>query len=170
MCSKSWPAVLSEALAGLARPGRPPRLAVVGVGHPLCGDDAVGSYLARQLGPQASESETSLVLDAGPAPENFCGVLRRFQPDLVLLVDAAEMNAPPGTVRLLDWQAAAGFDASTHTLPLRIFGAYLTAELGCQLAVLGIQPGGNEFGASLSPAAQAAADATACVLSLILSR
>ena len=37
-------------------------------------------------------------MEAGPAPENFTGPLRRFRPDLVLLVDAAQMDAEPGTI------------------------------------------------------------------------
>jgi hydrogenase 3 maturation protease len=169
MCSKSWTAALSKTLDGLARLGRPPRLAVVGVGHELRGDDGMGPYLARRLRSDMVADDSLLVIDAGAAPENFCGVLRRFQPDLVLLVDAAQMDAPPGTVRWLDWQAAAGFDASTHTLPLRIFAAYLNAELGCRLALLGIQPAANEFGTPLTPGAQAAAEATAHVLGEIIS-
>jgi hydrogenase maturation protease HycI len=144
-------------------------VALVGVGHELCGDDGVGPVVARALRSAAHDDGRLLVVDAGPAPESYSGVLRRFAPDLVLLVDAAQMDAPPGTVRWLDWQAATGLSASTHTLPLRIFGDYLIAETGCHIGCLGIQPASNDFGAALSPAVRDAAEACAQSLAEILA-
>jgi hydrogenase 3 maturation protease len=99
-----------------------------------------------------------LVIDAGPAPENTTGSLRAFRPALVLLIDAAQMNEEPGTVRWLDWREITGLSASTHTLPLHMLSMYLTAELGCEVAVIGIQPFGNLFDAPLSPVVQQAVD------------
>jgi hydrogenase 3 maturation protease len=168
MCARPWQTALRETLAGLRASGRTPRVAVVGVGHALCGDDAVGCYLARRLRSLAGDDERLLVVDAGPAPENFGGSLRRFRPELVLLADAAQMGAPPGAVRWLDWRAAAGLDASTHTLPLGLFAEYLVAELGCQVALLGVQPARHAFGSPLTPVARQAAEASAAALAEII--
>jgi hydrogenase 3 maturation protease len=115
-------------------------MAVVGIGHELCGDDAVGVRLAGLLKTLTGGNEALLALEAGPAPENFTGTLRRFAPDMTLLVDAALMGSDPGTVRWLDWREASGMSASTHTLPLNMLAAYLKEELGCEVALLGIQP------------------------------
>ncbi len=164
----SWQSLLRRALEHLNKAERPARVAVVGIGHELHGDDAVGVALARMLKMRVPEREGLLVVEAGPMPENSSGTLRRFGPDLVLLVDAAQMGAEPGTVRWLAWQIAGGNSVSTHTLPLTLFARYLTAELGCEVALIGIQPADLAFGAALSPAVREAAEATAEVLADVL--
>ncbi len=124
------------------------RIAIVGIGNEFNGDDAAGILAARRLSSLSGERERNdhsrlpefLVIDAGLSPEAYAGPLRRFQPDLVILVDAAELGEAPGTVRWLDWPRVEGMSASTHTLPLSIFAQYLVKELGCQVALAGIQP------------------------------
>lgn len=103
------------------------------------------------------ERDSVLVIAAGAAPENHTGVLRRFAPDLVLLVDAAQLDEAPGRVRWLAWQETSGLSASTHTLPPHLLAQYLTGELGCEVALIGIQPGDTTIGAPLSPEVQRAA-------------
>lgn len=132
------------------------RVAVVGIGHELGGDDAVGMQFVSLLQRKAIGCEHLMAVAAGPAPENFTGPLRRFGPHLVLLVDAALMDCPPGTVAWLDWREAEGFSASTHTLPLNLLADYLTIELGCEVALIGIQPGQTRVDAPLTPAVRAA--------------
>jgi hydrogenase 3 maturation protease len=131
-----------------------PRVAVLGIGHELRGDDAIGIAIARALQALVSFSERLLVIDVGPAPENFTGMLRRFKPDLVLMVDAAHLDEAPGAVRWVPWRDTAGFSASTHALPLRILGDFLASELECEVVLLGIQPANTAIGAPLSPVAQ----------------
>ena len=157
MLIKTWQASLQSCLNPPNRSENPVRLVVVGIGHELCGDDAVGVRLAGMLKPYAIGNEHLLVLEAGPAPENFTGPVRRFRPDVVLLVDAAQMNAEPGTVRWLDLQETNGISASSHTLPLHILVSYLQAELGCQVALIGIQPEQTFADAPLSASVQRAA-------------
>jgi hydrogenase 3 maturation protease len=161
MMSQTWQASLKASLNPPNRLDNPVRLAVLGIGHELCGDDAVGVRLAGMLRPRVAGNERLLVIEAGPAPENFTGPLRRFCPDLVLLVDAAQMNAGPGTIGWLDLQSVGGISASSHTLPLHILVSYLVAELGCQVALIGIQPEQTFADAPLTPRVQAAAQAIA---------
>jgi hydrogenase 3 maturation protease len=166
--ASSWQSPLRRTLEHLKKAERPARVALVGIGHELHGDDAVGVALARMLKMRVPERGGLLVVEAGPMPENSSGTLRRFGPDLVLLVDAAQMGAEPGTVRWLAWQIAGGNGVSTHTLPLTLFARYLTAELGCEVALIGIQPADLAFGAALSPAVREAAEATAEALADVL--
>src|SRR5574341_1098760 len=167
---RAWLNPLAQTLARLRRPDRPPRVAVVGMGHELCGDDAAGVAVARTLRsclPRSNgfrESRAFIVIDAGPAVENCTGLLRRFGPDLVLLIDAAQMDEAPGTIRWLAWQETDGLSASTHTLPPRVLAQYLMSELGCEVALVGIQPADTTMGAPLSPTAQAAAHSVAQAL------
>jgi hydrogenase 3 maturation protease len=145
------------------------RVAVIGIGNELNGDDAAGVLVARalkkeQISQFACKDSTRighqknapppevLVIDAGPAPENFSGPLRRFRPDMVILVDAAEMGQPPGTFAWVDWQDVDGFSGSTHLLPPTVFAQFLMDEIGCKMAFIGIQPASLAFDQQVSPA------------------
>lgn len=138
-------------------PWRPRRVAIVGVGHALRGDDAAGLAVAQRAG--RLSGERLLVLEGGPAPENVTGILRRFEPDLVLLVDAADLGAAPGTVRWLGPDDVEGLSATTHTMPLSILAHYLEQEMGCRVYFIGIQPGQNGIGEPLSEAVERAVQA-----------
>jgi hydrogenase 3 maturation protease len=168
MLQKPWQKNLQADLKRLQKPDRPPRLAVLGIGHELYGDDAVGVWLAGRLGRLAHSNESLLAVQGGPAPENSTGTLRHFGPDLVLMVDAALMDLEPGKTGWLSWQDTTGFSASTHTLPLHLLAAYLTAELNCEVALLGIQPAQTRVGAPLSPEVHEAAKDIAKSISEIL--
>jgi hydrogenase maturation protease HycI len=150
--SRCWRAALKQILTSAAEPGV--RAALVGMGHELRGDDAAGLWVARRW--RSIAPSRWLVLDAGPAPENFTGTLRRFAPDVILLVDAVEMGLPPGAVRLLELNHAESRSASTHTLSCHLLAAYLLAQRPCTIRLLGIQAGQDRLGAGLSPAAAAA--------------
>jgi len=159
---------LQANLKRLQKPDRAARLAVLGIGHELYGDDAVGVWLAGRLDELTLANKNLLAIQGGPAPENFTGTLRRFGPDLILFVDAALMDLEPGKTGWLSWQDTTGFSASTHTLPLHILASYLTAELNCEVALLGIQPAQNQVGAPLSPEVQEAAEGVAKTIRDIL--
>jgi hydrogenase 3 maturation protease len=130
------------------------------VGSDLRGDDSAGLVLARRLLSDERFKNVSdfLVLEGGPAPENLTGKLRAFQPELVLFIDAAHMDASPGAIQWIPLDAIDGMSASSHSLPLSILAKYITTELGCEVAVLGIQPGQNEIEAEITPAVCAAVD------------
>ena len=159
MSKLSWQESLRASLQHQTKTNNPPRVAVLGIGHALRGDDAIGLWLATRLKALAAGCNRLLALEAGPAPENFTGTLRRFQPDLVVMVDAAFMEAPTaGAIGWLNWQDTSGFSASTHTLPLHLLATYLTAELGCEVALIGIQPAQLTIDAALTPEVQQAAE------------
>ncbi len=181
MSEPCWKNSAAQALQSLSKPDRGARVAIVGIGHEMRGDDAAGVMVARALNviasreaakqpPAAREIASAqtvrlatthsgpLIVDAGPSPEAFTGPLRPFAPDLVLLIDAAQMNEPIGTVRWLDWRDTSGFSASTHTLPLHVLAEFLFNELECEVALIGIQPGDTSIGAPLSSGVQQAVE------------
>ena len=106
---------------------------------------ALQRYQARAL-----ISSSTIVIDGGLAPENFSGKLRQFGPHLVILIDAAHLDIPPGEIRWLEWEQAGGLSASTHTLPLSMFSSFIASELSCQVALLGIQVLKTESGQPVS--------------------
>lgn len=113
---------------------------MVGIGNELNGDDAAGILVAQKLwaGHQVPANYLSLV--AGSIPENASGPLRRFGPDLVIFVDAADSGLPAGTISWLNEDSIGGFSASSHTLPLTVLGGFLRNDLACEIVYLGIQP------------------------------
>jgi hydrogenase 3 maturation protease len=146
MCNPSWIVSLQEIISRMSKPQ--PRIAIVGIGNELRGDDAAGVIIARWLQPSARPS--ILVLDAGPVPENFTSLLRTFAPDMLLLVDATHMDEPPGTVQLLEFDSIQSDSATTHTLSSHLVINYLRTMLDCDTLLLGIQPGQNSLGVGLS--------------------
>jgi hydrogenase 3 maturation protease len=98
----------------------------------------------------ASDADRFLILEAGQAPENSTGALRSYNPDLILFLDAADMGEAPGAVQWVPEGEIEGMSASTHSLPLSMLARYLRLELGCKIALLGIQPCANEIGEAVS--------------------
>ena len=130
-------ATINEALRPLLASAR--RVAVLGVGAELRSDDFAGMAAAQALLPYA-DSERLLVCFGGAAPENCTGELRRFHPDVILVLDAAEMHLTPGEYALLDPSHITGATFCTHMLPLPVTLSYLEACCGCVTAYIGIQP------------------------------
>lgn len=182
MSNSSWTKQLAENLTNLARNRNKHcrlteggtdsdalRIAVVGIGNELNGDDAAGVMVIRSLEAALEPRPHFLLVDGGPAPENVTGPLRRFQPDLVLLIDAAYLEQPPGSIAWVDWENTEGFSASTHTLPPHVFAEYLIRETGCQVGVIGVQPAQLEFAEPMSPPVEEAVRELAHELTNLLS-
>jgi hydrogenase maturation protease HycI len=132
--------------------GGSPRVAILGVGNTLRSDDAAGMLVVRELSQRecAADPDHLLIFEAGHAPENVTGELRKFAPNLVLLIDAANMSEKPGIVQWIPEESIDGMSASTHSLPLSMLAHYLTLELNCKVIFLGIQPQSNEVGEIVS--------------------
>lgn len=163
MLPNTWQGSLDRLLSQLAiEKGKSFRIAIVGVGNALRSDDAAGVFVARSLSARdCLRSERLLVCEAGLAPENLTGELRKFAPDLVLFVDAAAMGERPGAMRWIAEESIDGMSASTHSLPLHLLVLYLTLELRCKVVLLGIQPASNEVGETPStPVLQAVEEVT----------
>ncbi|MBN1856389.1 MAG: hydrogenase maturation peptidase HycI [Dehalococcoidia bacterium] len=132
---------------------------VLGVGNILNGDDGIGPYIAEGLGAATHdrlhevaggrESGTVVALDCGTTPENYTSVVRREQPDLVLIVDAAVMGLPPGEVRLIPSDKMGVLTLSTHNMPLSLLIDYI-AEMAGEVRLIGIQPASMLLGESMA--------------------
>jgi hydrogenase 3 maturation protease len=153
-----WLDLLRRILERLRKRSTRPRLAVLGIGNELRGDDGIGPLVLRALQIRLAGHDRLFLADAGPAPENFTGALRRFAPHLVLFIDAAVLNEAPGSIRWIDPGETDGFSASSHTLPPSILIEYLAAELGCEIFLIGVQPQDSSFGAPLSKPVERARD------------
>ena len=153
------------------------RIAVLGIGSPLRGDDAAGLIAAQSLdrlrsrtlkAGKASWPDRVSVFIGETTPENLTGPLKAAKPNLVILIDAADMAAPPGHVEVLDPHDTTGITFSTHSLPLHVLADYLAATARCATLIIGIQPASSALGAQVSRAVRNAARAVAKAIATTL--
>jgi len=140
------------------------KVVLLGVGSDLRGDDAAGMLVAEQL----SNIPTLSVLLGGTAPENLTGEIKKSRPSHLLIVDAADMKAEPGTVKLLTPEEIGGFSFSTHALPLKVMVDFILADCPCAVMIIAVQPANVHFGAPVHPAVKAAVDSVVDALKAAL--
>lgn len=140
------------------------RVCVVGIGHPLRGDDGAGPAVVDML----QSGPDYLCLDAGPAPENYAEAIARFAPDHVILIDAADFGGVVGEVRLFDATEIGAAGVSSHAPSLKMLARYLEARSACRVHLLAIQPLSLHFGQPLSPPVDNAVRTCASALQVAL--
>lgn len=128
------------------------RVAILGVGNKLKGDDAAGILCAEGLNRlmRGKIPARLKILLGREAPENQTGRIRKFNPDLVLILDAVLGSHKPGAVFLAEKSQIADETVSTHKVSLALVADYLEKSVGCRVLILGIQPQKIEFGAPAS--------------------
>jgi hydrogenase maturation protease len=137
---------------------------VLGVGNVLLGDEGVGVHVVRRLAAEPSgDVSGARIVDGGTL-----GIeLLPFVDDAraLLLIDAVELGAPPGTVVLIrgeDLRARLGGLTSAHQVGLGdlVTVARLMGTLPQRTSLIGVQPAALDVGLELSaPVAAALPDA-----------
>lgn len=133
-------------------------MVLLGVGNTLLSDDGVGCIIADSF-----SAEGWITYNGGTAPENFTSPIRRADPTLLLIIDAAEMNLPPGSIRIISDDQIDDTSIGTHMLPLSHLIHYLSPDVP-EILFIGIQPETINPGSGLSTAVQAAADSLTILL------
>lgn len=114
------------------------------VGNGMMGDDGAGALLAQMM--QEMPLEKWAVLNGGAAPENMLHQVRELTPQRVVLIDATDMDLPPGSIRWIqDEKLEDPFLLTTHTLPLTFLIEALR-EFIPKVDLLGVQPEVIAFG------------------------
>ena len=127
---------------------------VLGIGSRLGGDDAAGTLVVDMLNQGRHRTKALLVteimaVDAGTAPESYTSVIRQHRPDSLILVDAADMGLPPGSLRTIAPEKISMLSFSTHSMPLSVFVSYVERFCG-QIVLIGVQPQRTETGLGIS--------------------
>lgn len=115
---------------------------VFGVGNEQDGDDGVGPYIAKNL-----KQEGWKGINCSVSPEDYTSVARQESPDLLLVVDAADMGLPPGSMRTIPKEKVSELAISTHYVPLSVLIKYLET-LAKKVVFIGIQPKQKDNGLS----------------------
>ena len=106
------------------------------IGNRDGGDDAIGPYIADRM---KNETKDDMIIDCGTTPENYTAIVKQKKPDILLLIDAAEMNLSPGTIRTIPKEKIGTMHISTHGIPLSLLVTYLEKEVPT-IIMIGIQP------------------------------
>lgn len=125
---------------------------VLGIGNDMRGDDGLGSILAQKL--LILENENITVFDGKTVPENFTGAIKRETPSHIIILDAVEMNKPPGHIKLVAKEEIADYSISTHAMPLSFLIKYLESTTPAEIMLLGIQPENMDLICEVSPKIQ----------------
>jgi hydrogenase 3 maturation protease len=121
---------------------------ILGIGNPMRGDDGAGPALIERL----QGKTKAILIDGGEVPENYLGPIEAAQPEMVLIVDAADLKASPGDVALIEIDQLAKTGISTHNASLGLFASVVQRLTGADILVLAVQPEVNSFGAGISEA------------------
>lgn len=141
------------------------KVAVLGIGSPILGDDALGIFFIKELKKRFRETlgfssrrfievKKRLPLklfSCETVPENYTGEIKKFNPTHIIIVDAAEMGKGAGEVCILDKKdkfVEASF--STHRPHRKALNEYLRRSLNCRIISICIQVKTVKFGAPLS--------------------
>ena len=126
------------------------RVAVLGIGSELRGDDVVGLLAAQQIEKNTKGKSVTpqiQVFIGETAPENLTGEIKKFQPTHLIIIDAAELNKKPGHIEIMEPETIGGTSFCTHSLPLAVIIGYLLGSFKFQAIIIGIQPKTLVFGA-----------------------
>ncbi len=129
------------------------KVLVLGVGNVMRSDDAVGMLVARELASDSLPAEV-VVMEGGT---DGLALMEHIQAaEHVVVVDAAEMKAAPGTVSVFSPEQVRDLcgDAAVSAHELRVLSALrLMSQLeGCPpVSIVAVQPANLNYGTQLSP-------------------
>jgi hydrogenase maturation protease len=138
---------------------------VLGLGYTDKADDGAGILVAETLKkpfPSYSHSEhdgvEGVVLDICESPG----------PGTVFFVDAADLHAEPGTIRVVRSEDIYEREITTHRVPVVLLATMLE-QSGKRVGVVCIQPGSIEFRGAVTGPVRASVDTTVSALQWVMT-
>lgn len=159
------------------------RIAVLGIGSDLRADDSAGllalKNIRQLLGNNQDQARAAAaaggvrmaavrLFNGGTAPENLTGAIRRFNPAVLVMIDAVDLGKKAGAIGLVDLRRAAGVFL-THKLPVKLMLDFLRAEMKFTSVFIGIQPKSLAFGAPVADEVARAARRVGAALYAVIS-
>ena len=121
---------------------------ILGIGNVLKGDDGAGPLVCEQL---KSAKISAELIDAGTVPENYIQPIIQKAPQNLLIIDAINFGALPGTIRIFKPEQLNSFVLSTHTLSPRLFVDMICRNIKVDVYFIGIQPAQVQLDQPVSP-------------------
>jgi hydrogenase 3 maturation protease len=120
---------------------------IVGIGNILKGDDGAGPLVCEQL---KSTNIYADLMDAGTVPENYIQPIIKKTPKNLLVIDAIDFGAAPGTIRIFKPDQLNSQVISTHSLSPRLFVDMVCQDVSIDVYFIGIQPAQVQLGQPVS--------------------
>jgi len=126
------------------------KVLVMGVGNTLLQDDGVGIHVTELLRSGGHDETLVTYIDGGTIGLSLLPCIE--EADALIIVDASELNAPPGTVRVFRGneieQLMNGRKRSVHEVAVSdlLSAAALRGTCPERRALVAIQPGSTELG------------------------
>ena len=124
------------------------RTVIVGIGNTLKGDDGAGPLVCEQLRQAGVGAE---LIDAGTVPENYIQLIIKKAPENLVVIDAMDFGALPGTIGIFNPEQLSSSFISTHVLSPRLFADIVRQSIEVNVYFIGIQPAQTQLGQSPSP-------------------
>lgn len=118
------------------------KILFVGIGNVLKSDDGVGVYICNNIKNHANI--LSLTVETGI--ENYIGKINSLKPDILVLLDCADLRSPAGTYKILEANQVQDLTFNTHNISLRRLSDFFEMPV----YILGIQPEKVDFGENIS--------------------
>lgn len=136
------------------------KVLVMGIGNTLLQDDGIGVHVTELFKSSQQPNPNLEVLDGGTIGLSLLPEIE--DADAVIIVDAAEIGEPPGTMRIfhnqeIDLQLA-GKKKTVHEVALSdlFSAAAIRGRCPARRALIAIQPACTDLGLKPTPAVQAA--------------
>jgi hydrogenase maturation protease len=133
---------------------------ILGLGNVLLTDEAVGPVVVNRLAAELPGDPALRLLDGGTL--SFTLAVPIGESEHLIVVDAAALGEPPGTVRVFEGEAMdrqlSQHAKSVHEVSLAdlMDMARLTDQMPARRALIGIEPEIVDWGDRLSPTVEAA--------------
>lgn len=117
------------------------KICIMGIGNFDRADDYVG-IAAIELLEKMVFPKNIKIINAGPVPEAFTGVIKKEEPDILIIIDAAQMDEKPGTIRIFtEDNVDSAYMITPHKVSMKMYLEYLRFELkNLKALFIGIQP------------------------------
>ncbi|HUV41911.1 MAG TPA: hydrogenase 3 maturation endopeptidase HyCI [Sedimentisphaerales bacterium] len=144
----------AESLLGRLNELRNSKTLIVGIGSTLRGDDGLAPLLCEKLKGKTCAD----VIDTGTVPENYIQQIVKRRPRNLVIVDAVDLGAEPGTIKIVEPVQLDSMIISTHTLSPKVFIDLLGRQIDVNIFFIGVQPAQCGLGQSLSTEATCAVE------------
>ncbi len=137
-------------------------VAVIGIGNIMRGDDGCGPKIIEKL---KGRNIKACLFDCGTVPENYIFPILSTSCGTVILVDAADFEGTPGSIKVLSLNEVSGAGLSTHNSSIRLFTDLLmTGRDNLDIFAVSIQPKKITFGEPLSDEVKSGIDTLTNIL------
>lgn len=134
------------------------KICILGIGNRSRGDDGVGPIVISALSPLLKRLgiKKILLIDCGEVPENYTGVIRRFNPTHTIIIDSCLKEKRPGSIFILKKEKILENGLSTHRMSIGMLVRFIEETIGSRVFIIGVEPKSLSLGQGLSKPVQRA--------------